>query len=290
MWSRVGERTRSLLAAGLRALGPPLRDEYYDELEEVLLGADLGPAMASKLTREVRKRAPHTLDEAREALVNASLAVMSQRSRELDLSATPACILLYGVNGAGKTTSAAKLAHRLHAQGRKPLIVAADTYRAAGIEQMVAWAKRAALPSFAGAPGADPASVVFDGVQQARRAGQDVVIVDTAGRLQSQKNLLQELAKIGRVTTRALDGGTYESLLVLDATLGLASLTQARVFNESIPMTGLALAKLDGTAKGGAVIGIEGESGIPVKLAGVGEGLDDIAPFDAAAYIGSLVG
>jgi len=289
MWSRVGERTRSLLAAGLRALGPPLRDEYYDDLEEVLLGADVGPAMASKLTREVRKRVPHTADEAREALVNASLAVMSQRSRELDLSATPACVLLYGVNGAGKTTTAAKLAHRLHTQGRKPLIVAADTYRAAGIEQMVAWAKRAAVPSFAGAAGADPASVVFDGVQQARRAGNDVVIVDTAGRLQSQKNLLQELAKIGRVTTRALEGGTYESLLVLDATLGLASLTQARVFNESIPMTGLALAKLDGTAKGGAVIGIEGESAIPVKLAGVGEMLDDIAPFDAAAYIRSLV-
>jgi len=289
MWSRVGERTRSLLAAGLRALGPPLRDEYYDDLEEVLLGADVGPAMASKLTREVRKRAPHTIDEAREALVNASLAVMSQRSRELDLSAAPACVLLYGVNGAGKTTTAAKLAHRLQTQGRKPLIVAADTYRAAGIEQMVAWAKRAAVPSFAGAPGADPASVVFDGVQQARRAGNDVVIVDTAGRLQSQKNLLQELAKIGRVTTKALEGGTYESLLVLDATLGLASLTQARAFNESIPMTGLALAKLDGTAKGGAVIGIEGESAIPVKLAGVGETLDDIAPFDAAAYIRSLV-
>ena len=289
MWSRVGERTRSLLAAGLRALGPPLGDHYYDQLEEVLLGADVGPAMASRLSREVRKRAPHTVDEAREALVGASLAVMSQRSRELDLSTSPACVLLYGVNGAGKTTTAAKLAHELVKRGRKPLIVAADTYRAAGIEQMVVWAKRADVPSFAGAPGADPASVVFDGVQQARRAGHDVVVVDTAGRLQSQKNLLQELAKIGRVTTRALDGATYESLLVLDATLGLSSLTQARVFNESIPMTGLALAKLDGTAKGGAVIGIEGESAIPVKLAGVGEGLDDITPFDPAGYIRALV-
>ena len=289
MWSRVGERTRSLLAAGLRALGPPLGDEYYDRLTELLLGADAGPAMASRLVQQVRARTPRTVDEAREALVAAALSDMSDRSRELTLDPAPGCILLYGINGAGKTTTAAKLAHLLVEQGRKPLIVAADTYRAAGIEQMVTWAKRAGVPSFAGAPGADPASVVYDGVQQARRAGNDVVIVDTAGRLQSQKNLLQELAKIGRVTTRALEGGTYESLLVLDATLGLASLTQARVFNESIPMTGLALAKLDGTAKGGAVIGIEGESAIPVKLAGVGEMLDDIAPFDAAAYIRSLV-
>jgi fused signal recognition particle receptor len=289
MWSRVGERTRSLLAAGLRALGPPLGGEYYDRLEELLLGADVGPAMSSKLGQQVRARSPHTVDEAREALVEAAVSVMSSWPRALVLDPAPACILLYGVNGAGKTTTAAKLGHFLAKQGRKPLIVAADTYRAAGIEQMVQWARRAGLPSFAGAPGADPASVVFDGLQQALRLGNDVVVADTAGRLQSQRNLLLELAKIGRVTARAQDGRAVESLLVLDATLGLSSLMQARAFNDAVPMTGLVLAKLDGTAKGGAVIGIEGELGVPVKLAGVGESIDDLAQFDAAAYTRSLV-
>lgn len=289
MWSRVGERTRGLLAAGLRALGPPLGPEYYDELVEVLLGADVGPAVASQLADEVRARAPRTVDEARDALVKAALTIMSQRSRELQLDSELGCVLLYGVNGAGKTTTAAKLAHHLATQGRRPLIVAADTYRAAGIEQMVTWAQRVGVPSFAGAAGADPAAVVFDGVQQSRRLGRDVVVVDTAGRLQTQKNLVQELAKIGRVTTKAMAGKPYESLLVLDATLGLSTLTQARVFNEAVPMSGLVLAKLDGTAKGGSVIGVESGLGVPVKLAGVGEGLDDIAVFDPAAYIRSLV-
>ena len=289
MWNRVGQRTRSLLAAGLRALGPPLGDEYYDRLTELLLGADVGPSMASRLVQQVRARSPHTADEAREALVVAAIAVMSDRPRALTLDPAPACILLYGVNGAGKTTTAAKLAHLLAKQGRKPLIVAADTYRAAGIEQMVLWAQRAGVASYAGAPGADPASVVFDGIQQARRLGQDVVVADTAGRLQSQRNLLQELAKIGRVTAKAQEGRAVESLLVLDATLGLASMTQARAFNEAVPMTGLALAKLDGTAKGGAVIGIEGDMRVPVKLAGVGETIEDVAAFDPAAYIRSLV-
>ncbi|HTD78067.1 MAG TPA: signal recognition particle-docking protein FtsY [Chloroflexota bacterium] len=270
-------------------MGPPLGADYYDRLEELLLGADVGPSMASRLVQQVRARAPHTADEAREALVATALSVMSSRPRALTLDPAPACILLYGVNGAGKTTTAAKLAHLLAKQGRKPLIVAADTYRAAGIEQMVQWALRAGVASFAGAPGADPASVVFDGIQQARRLGQGVVVADTAGRLQSQRNLLQELAKIGRVTVKAQDGRAVESLLVLDATLGLASMTQARAFSDAVPMTGLVLAKLDGTAKGGAVIGIEGEMGVPVKLAGVGETIDDLAPFDPAAYIRSLV-
>ena len=289
MWSRVGERTRSLLAAGLRALGPPLGVEYFDRLEELLLGADVGPSMAARLVRQVRARSPHTVDEAREAVVAAALGLMSTRSRALTLDPAPACILLYGVNGAGKTTTAAKLAHALAKQGCKPLIVAADTYRAAGIEQMVQWALRAGVPSFAGAPGADPASVVFDGIQQARHLGLDVVVADTAGRLQSQRNLLQELAKIGRVTAKAQDWRAVESLLVLDATQGLASMTQALAFNQAVPMTGLVLAKLDGTAKGGAVIGIEGELEVPVMLAGVGETIDDLAPFDPAAYIRSLV-
>ncbi len=289
MWNRVGARTRTLLAAGLRALGPPLGPEYYERLEELLITADVGPALATRLSAEVRRRSPHTLDEAREAIVGAALALMSKRPRELDLVGSPACVLLYGVNGAGKTTSIGKLAHLLRGQGRSPLIVAADTYRAAGIEQMVAWAERVGVPHFAGSAGADPASVVFDGIQQARRRSCDVVLVDTAGRLQSQRNLLQELAKVGRVASKALEGGAYESLLVLDAVLGLSSVVQARAFNGAIPMTGLLVAKLDGTAKGGAVITVESDLGVPVKLAGVGEGIGDLLPFEPAAFVRGLV-
>jgi fused signal recognition particle receptor len=213
---------------------------------------------------------------------------MSPRSRELDLTGNPACILLYGINGAGKTTTAGKLAHRLLRLGRNPLVVAADTYRAAGSEQMVEWAVRAGVSHFAGARGADPASVVFDGIQAASARGHDTVVIDTAGRLQTQRNLLEELSKVGRVTQKALGGAAYESLLVLDAVLGLASLTQARAFHRAIPMTGLVLAKLDSTAKGGAAVAIESELEVPVKLAGVGEGIDDLGPFEPGVFVESL--
>ncbi len=272
----------------MRSLSPPLSAGYYDELEELLISADVGPSTAAKLAAGVRSRAPRTREEAFDALVEVASSVMSTRKRELDLSGAPACVLLYGINGAGKTTTIGKLAHRLKFQGRRPLVIAADTYRAAGIEQMVAWAERAGVAHFAGASGADPASVVFDGVQAARKRGNDVVLVDTAGRLQTQRNLLEELAKVGRVASKALDGAPYESLLVLDAVLGLSSLTQARAFNEAIPMTGLVLAKLDSSAKGGAVIAIESELGVPVKLAGVGEAIDDLIPFDPSAFIHAL--
>jgi fused signal recognition particle receptor len=244
--------------------------------------------MATRLADGVRARAPRTRDEALDALVGVASSVMSSKSRELNLDGAPACVLLYGVNGAGKTTTAGKLAHRLLAEGRKPLVVAADTYRAAGIEQMVAWAERAGVEHFEGTSGADPASVVFEGVQVATKRGLDVVIADTAGRMQSQRNLIEELAKIGRVTSKALNDELYESLLVLDAVLGLTNLVQARDFNKAIPITGLVLTKLDSTAKGGAVIAIESELDVPVKLAGVGEGIDDIAAFDAPAFVRAI--
>ncbi len=288
VWSRVGGRTRKVLAAGLRALSPPLAAGYYEELEELLIAADIGPAMAARLVVAVRAKSPRTREEAEDALVEAALAAMSKKPREIDLSGAPACVLFYGINGAGKTTTIGKLAHRLRVQGRNPLVVAADTYRAAGIEQMMAWAERAGVQGFAGKAGGDPGAVVFDGIRHARSRGHDVVLVDTAGRLQTQHNLLQELGKVGRVASKALDGAPFESLLVLDAVLGLSSLTQARVFNQTIPMTGLVLAKLDSSAKGGAVIAIEAELDVPVKLAGVGEGIDDLEPFDGAGYVRSL--
>lgn len=244
--------------------------------------------MAMRLVAAVRARSPRREDDAAEALTTAATSLMSKKPRALELSGNPACVLLYGVNGAGKTTTAGKLAHRLRTEGRKPLVVAADTYRAAGIEQMVAWAERARVPHFDGSNGADPASVVFDGINAARSRGQDVVIADTAGRLQTQRNLLEELAKIGRVASKAMDGAPYESLLVLDAVLGLTNLVQAREFNKAIPMTGLVLAKLDGSAKGGAAIAIESELDVPAKLAGVGEGVDDLVPFDAPAFVRAI--
>jgi fused signal recognition particle receptor len=273
----------------------------------VLVSADVGPATAARLVAGVRARAPRTREEATNALVATALSLMSTQPRDLFPLAIgePAAesplpfgerarerglslILFYGINGAGKTTSIGKLGHMLKQQGRKPLIVAADTYRAAGIEQMTAWAQRAGVDHFAGKKDADPASVVFDGIHAARSRGSDVVLVDTAGRLQTQRNLLEELAKIGRVASKALDGGTYESLLVIDAVLGLSSLVQAREFNRAVPMTGLVLAKLDSSAKGGAVIAIESLLGVPVKLAGVGEDIDDLTPFEPQAFVRSL--
>ena len=290
------------MAAGLRSLKPPLAAGYYEELEGLLVSADLGPAMAARLAAGVRARAPRTGDEAAEAIVAVALSVMSSgerdlfplpfgeraRVRGLNEQSAPTVILFYGINGAGKTTSIGKLAHRLKQEGRKPLVVAADTYRAAGIEQMTAWAKRAGVDHFEGKSGADPASVVFDGIHAARSRGSDVVLVDTAGRLQTQRNLLEELAKIGRVAGKALDGAPYESLLVIDAVLGLTSLVQAREFNRAVPMTGLVLAKLDSSAKGGAVIAIESELGVPAKLAGVGEGIDDLVTFEPQAFVRAL--
>ncbi len=253
--------------------------------------------MATRLVAGVRKQAPRTREEATDALVIEALALMSNRPRELVLPPPVGervgvrglnAVLMYGINGAGKTTTVGKLAHRLKQQGLKPMVVAADTFRAAGIEQMTAWAVRAGVDHFEGKSGADPASVVFDGINAARSRGSDVVLVDTAGRLQTQRNLLEELAKVGRVATKALDGAPYESLLVIDAVLGLTSLVQAREFNRAIPVTGLVLAKLDSSAKGGAVIAIESELGVPVKLAGVGEGIDDLAPFEPDAFIRSM--
>ena len=257
--------------------------------------------MATRLVAAVRKQAPRTREEAAAALVAAAPSVMSKQSRLLPLPAGErvgergeneglglTVILFYGINGAGKTTTVGKLAHRLKQEGRKPIVVAADTFRAAGIEQMTAWARRAGVDHFEGRSGADPASVVFDGINAARSRGSDVVLVDTAGRLQTQRNLLEELAKVGRVATKALDGAPYESLLVIDAVLGLTSLVQAREFNRAIPVTGLVLAKLDSSAKGGAVIAIESELGVPVKLAGGGEGIDDLAPFEPEAFIRSM--
>jgi fused signal recognition particle receptor len=284
IWDRVADRTRSLLGEGLRAAGSPVAPGFYDELEELLIAADVGPELAARVTRSVRERRPRTLAAVQEALAAALAAAMSSRPRGLFIDARPSCVLLYGINGSGKTTTAGKLAYLLKQDGFNPLVVAADTYRAAAIEQMEAWAERAGVPCFAGKAGGDPAAVVFDGLQMASSRGYGVVVVDTAGRLQTQQNLLNELGKVGRVAAKALPGAPHESLLVLDGNLGQSNLAQARAFNQVLPITGLVLAKMDGTAKGGAVVAIESELGVPTKLIGVGEGVTDLAPFDVRSF------
>lgn len=274
----------------MRALASPLDPAFYAGLEELLLAGDVGPSLAARLTDSVRRRKPLTLEEARAALEAEVVAALSAKPRSLELAANPSVVLLYGVNGAGKTTTVAKLASGLKQAGRRPLVVAADTFRAAGIEQMVAWAERAGVEAFAGKPGGDAAAVAFDAIQAARGRGFDTVLIDTAGRLQTQHNLMEELRKVARVVGRALEGAPQESLLVLDATLGQNSLAQARAFNTALGLTGLVLAKMDGTARGGSVIAIESELEVPTKLIGLGEKLEDLYAFDPAWFARALFG
>ncbi len=290
IWERVATRTRSFFQDGLRAAGSPLEPGFYDELEELLLGGDLGPALAARITAGVRQRKPRTLEDARQALVQELAAAMSQRPRGLFIDARPSCVLFYGINGSGKTTTIGKLAYLLKQDGFNPLVVAADTYRAAAIEQMQLWADRAGVPCFAGQPGGDPGAAVFDGLQSAVPRGHGVVLVDTAGRLQTQQNLLQELAKIGRVAGKALPGAPHESLLVLDGSLGQSNLVQAQGFNQALPVSGLVVTKLDGTAKGGALVAIEQALGVPTKMIGVGEGLADLGPFEVQRFAETVFG
>jgi fused signal recognition particle receptor len=287
-WGRVAGRTRELLAEGLRGAGTPMSDTFYEELEELLLASDFGPQVAQEVTERVRFLRPNTTDMARSLIESELVRLFTDRPRWLDVSARPSCVLVYGVNGAGKTTTVGKLAHGLKQDGRRVLLVAADTYRAAGIEQALVWADRAGVEAFAGKPGGDPAAVVFDALRSAAARGIDVVLVDTAGRLQTQQNLLQELAKVGRVAGRALEGAPHESLLVLDGTLGQSSLSQARGFNDAVPISGLVLAKMDGTARGGAVLPIERALDVPTKMIGVGEGIADLYAFDPERFVAAL--
>jgi fused signal recognition particle receptor len=290
VWNRVASRTRSLFQDGWRALGSPLAPEFYESLEELLIAGDVGPMLAARLSAAVRDRRPRSLEEAQAALEAEVIAALSHEPRGLDLAANPAVILVYGVNGAGKTTTVGKLAHGMKTAGRRPLVVAADTFRAAGVEQMLAWADKAGVEAFAGKSGGDSAAVAFDGIQAARARGFDTVLVDTAGRLQTQHNLVEELKKVARVSGRALEGAPHESLLVLDASLGQNSLSQARIFHQALNATGLVLTKMDGTAKGGAVLAIENELKIPTKLIGMGEGIADLYAFDPAWFARALFG
>ncbi|MCQ2431437.1 MAG: signal recognition particle-docking protein FtsY [Clostridia bacterium] len=266
-------------------------DDLYDELEEILITADVGvnttEEILDKLRAAVKAQRLTEPEEARKALMDI-LAEMIGEGEPLNLSTTPSVVLVIGVNGVGKTTSIAKIANLLKKDGKKVMIAAADTFRAAAIDQIAVWADRVGVELVRQAEGSDPAAVVFDAVNAARNRKADVLIIDTAGRLHNKKNLMDELAKINRVINRELPGAARDTLLVLDATTGQNAVIQAKEFKTAAEITGLVLSKLDGTAKGGIVFSIKEELNIPVKFICVGEQVDDLQPFVAEDFVRAL--
>ena len=266
--------------------------DLLEELEEALILSDVGAANAAKIVAEVEKRAKRqNVTSALELryVLKDTLAEMMLDNQPIDTSGKPAVILVIGVNGVGKTTSIGKLAARYVNDGKKVMLSAADTFRAAAADQLEIWAKRAGADIVRHGEGADPAAVVFDSISAAKARGSDVIIIDTAGRLHNKANLMNELAKIDRVITRELPDASRETLLVLDATTGQNAVHQAEEFNKVATLTGIVLTKLDGTAKGGIVIAISTGLGVPVKLVGVGEGIDDLIDFDRSAFLKAIL-
>ena len=276
--------------AGLVNAGE-ITDELYDDLEEQLIladtGADVAMRLVEELRQEVRRKHLKTGADALEAL-KGIIREMLRADGEMQLSGRPAVVLVIGVNGVGKTTSIAKLAHLYKQQGKRVLLAAGDTFRAAAAEQLCVWAERADVPVVKHSEGADPAAVLFDAVQSAAARGYDMVICDTAGRLHNKKNLMDELSKISRVVHKACGTASVETLLVLDAITGQNAISQASQFIDAAGATGIVLTKLDGTAKGGAVISIKAKLGLPVRFVGVGEGMDDLMEFDPDAFVDAL--
>ncbi len=268
-------------------------EELFEELEEILIMGDVGAATAGRICEALRRKVKEkgvTDPQLVKDLLAETVADMLRGGQELQLSTKPSVILVIGVNGVGKTTTIGKLAARFRDEGKKVVLGAADTFRAAAIEQLEVWAERAGADIVKHSQGADPAAVVFDSIAAAKARGADVVICDTAGRLHNKKNLMDELAKIGRVIERELPGADKEVLLVLDATTGQNAVNQAREFKNAAGITGIVLTKLDGTARGGVVLAIREDLGVPVKFIGVGEGVDDLQPFDPDDFARGLFG
>ena len=268
-------------------------DDFYDELEESLILGDLGVETATKATEHLRKviREQHlkTPEEARAALKEILVEMLQVGDSELNLSTKPSVVLVIGVNGVGKTTTIGKIATQLVKQGKKVLLIAGDTFRAAAADQLEIWAGRSGADIVRQHEGADPASVVFDGIQAAKARNADVILIDTAGRLHNKANLMNELNKISRIVQRELPEAAREVLLVLDGTTGQNGLIQAKQFKEIAGVTAIALTKLDGTAKGGIVIAVSDTLQIPVKFIGVGEGAEDLMPFAAQDFVDALL-
>lgn len=277
------------LGASLRRIwGSPLGDSTWEALEEALLAADVGVEATRTIISAVRSSRPGTVDEARERLSVEVRRALGDHDRSLDLEGHPAVVLVVGVNGTGKTTTIAKLASRITSEGKSVVLAAGDTFRAAASTQLEEWGERLGIAVVSGQEGGDPASVAFDAIGSARAKGTDVVIVDTAGRLHAKKNLMAELAKIHRVS--AGDRGEVdEVLLVLDATAGQNGIVQVEEFSTAIPVTGIVLTKMDGTARGGIVIAVEQSLGVPVKLVGTGEGPGDLVAFDPDRFVKELL-
>lgn len=270
-----------------------LDDDFYEELEEALILADIGAATAADTVAQLRKQVSQKLlgraDEVKDALRDILAEKLDVGDPSMDLSTQPSVVLIIGVNGVGKTTSIGKLAARYKSEGKKVLLCAGDTFRAAAADQLEIWADRAGVDIVRQHEGADPGAVLFDALQAAKARNVDVVLCDTAGRLHNKQNLMNELAKLRKIIDREVPDAAKETLLVLDATTGQNGLIQARTFKETAGLTGIILTKLDGTAKGGIVIAIAQELGVPVKFVGVGEGIDDLKPFDPTAFVQDMI-
>jgi fused signal recognition particle receptor len=282
----LSKSRRALTAEIASAAFDPGDDAAWERLEEALIRADVGVRATAELVQRLEAR--QDLTDLNTALAEEIAALLGDPGT-LAVHAQPSLILVVGVNGTGKTTTIGKLAERLRQHGHSVVLGAADTFRAAAEEQLEIWAERSGAEFVGGERGADPASVAYDAIETAARDGRDVVIVDTAGRLHTQANLMEELAKVRRVISGKLEGAPHETLLIVDATTGQNGLQQARLFGEAVGVTGVALTKLDGSAKGGIAVAIAYELGLPVKLIGVGETLDDLRPFDADDFARALL-
>jgi fused signal recognition particle receptor len=282
----LGKSRRALTEQIAATAFDPADEAAWERLEEALIAADVGVPATAELVRRLEARPE--LGDLNEALAEEAAELLGEPGR-LGLDGPPGVILVVGVNGTGKTTTIGKLAYRLREHGRSVVLGAADTFRAAAEEQLEIWADRAGADFVGGERGGDPAAVAYDAIQTAADRGRDVVVVDTAGRLHTQANLMEELAKVRRVIAQKQDGAPHETLLVVDATTGQNGVQQARLFRDAVGVTGVALTKLDGSAKGGVAIAIAHELGLPVKLIGVGEGLDDLRPFDSHDFARALV-
>jgi fused signal recognition particle receptor len=283
----ISQKVESILEAFVK-----IDDDLFDELEEALITSDIGPETSAGIIERIKEKTKQLRlsnpGDIRGLLKDEISGLLASGAGDLNLASKPAVILVLGVNGVGKTTSIGKIAYDLKQSGKNVMIAAADTFRAAAIDQLDIWAKRAGADMIRHAEGSDPAAVVFDAVHAAKSRGADVLICDTAGRLHTKKNLMEELKKLTRVIERELPGTIDEVLLVLDATTGQNAVRQAAQFKDAANITGIVLTKLDGTAKGGVIVSIKNELGIPVKLVGVGEGISDLQRFDPAEFAEAL--
>ena len=283
----LGDRIGSLV------LGEKIEGSFLDELEEALIASDVGMKTASLVLTDLKERSKRnelsSPVQVRERLKQVLFEILAERPASLSLTGAPSVILVVGVNGTGKTTTIGKLAHRLKGEGKKVMLAAADTFRAAAAEQLMIWGERNGVPVIKHKEGADPGAVAFDAIAAAKARGMDVLIVDTAGRLHTKSNLMEELKKVQRIIARELPGAPQETLFVLDATTGQNAFAQAKTFHQEIGVTGIVLTKLDGTPKGGIVFAINKELGLPVKFIGIGEGIEDLKDFDPREFVEALL-